>query len=118
MKTAKLNTLYLTRGDTFYYSFTFKSNNQPIDLSLNNAIEVDVRSGISRRGKLIKKLILNDGLEITADDNNTLVMTINPEVTENMRAGKYYIDIRITDANNNKFTYAWGIIQVRENITD
>lgn len=118
MKTAQLKNLFLTRGDTFFQALRFESNGEPIDLSVNNEINVDIRQGITRQGKLIKKLSLGDGLEIVGEENDVLTIKMSTEITETMRGGKYYLDVQITDEENDKYTYCWGQIIVRENITD
>ena len=118
MKTAQLNPMYLTRGDTFYQALKFQSDGEPIDLSLNNSIEVDIRKGITRTGKLIIKLVVGDGLTIGGEDNDVLILKVDPETTNDMVGGKYYLDVQIVDSDDNKFTFAWGQIIVRENITE
>ena len=121
MKLVRLKDYILTRGDTFYriFSFTLRTpeGREPINLTEYPVISIDIRKGITKKGELMASLSLfNGGITITGDNNNILELLYFD--TENWKGGDYFYDIRFTDNTNKTFTYSWGKLIVRENITE
>lgn len=119
---ATLSTKTIVRGDTFSELLVFNTVVEgssvpvPIDLTIYDNIKMELRRGTNRRTTLIKTFTIGDGLTISGDSNNELVITYSTAITDELTAGKYYRDIRFVSGSEVK-TYLEGNIIVTENIT-
>ncbi len=118
-QTLRLDSKLITKGDTFKEVFSFfDEDDNPINLTTYNEIKMDIRSGLSARSELIYSASLGTGeIIISGTNNNILEITIPSSETVVWKRGDYNRDVRFID-DDTVDTLLWGIIKIRENITD
>ena len=87
--------IYLTKGDSFPLKFTArnKETQEPYILQPGDIVRFAV------------KKTYKDPDPLFYIDSDTYYITIEPEHTEDLQAGKYVFDVQLTFADGEKFTY-------------
>lgn len=134
----KLDQVEFVRGDYYVESFAFYEDEEettPIDLTVYDEIYMDIRVEPKESSKRILRLSLGNGISITGDNNEILMIEIESDNSElfsssfyqlNMSTGTlaqrtasgiYYRDIRFI-INDVVFTMLNGKIKIISNITN
>lgn len=134
----KLDQVEFVRGDYFTESFAFYEDEEettPIDLTVYDEIYMDIRVEPKESSKRILRLSLGNGISITGDDNEILMIEIESDNSELFSSsfyqfnnstgtlaqrtvsGIYYRDIRFI-INDVVFTMLSGKIKIISNITN
>ncbi len=100
----------LVRGDTFTLTLTFNKNIDgvitPIDLTVYDDIKIEVRNNPNRDADKFITVSLNDGVVVSGNDNNTLIITMSKDQTDTL----------VTNTNQfvpNNSTYTTPTLQSR-----
>ena len=120
MKAAKVQTFYITVGDVYMEQFTFLDNDDnPIDLTQFDEIIMDIRTGQDVDAKFIYTASLtNTDISVSGDNNNIITINISPLNTILWTDQTLFRDIRFIKTTGEVYTYVYGDIQVRKNITE
>lgn len=91
------NRIRLTRGDSFYatVSMRYKLTGQKYVPAVGDSIRFALKKTYSDATPLITKIIPND----------TLLLELSPQDTENMAFGEYVYDIELTKADGDVDTF-------------
>lgn len=103
----------LVQNQDFGTVLTFINNGNPLDLSLYNAIKMQVKS--SRSSTAVISLEIGSGLTISGPDNNILSISISADQTKLLCEETYYYDILFASAI--KTYYVEGKITIKKTRT-
>lgn len=104
----------LTRTDSSvqYFEATTGSDEEPLDLALFDDIVMEIREGESHTTRHIATLKLGEGITITGEDNNGLLIDLSSQITQLFRYKISYHALRFVYAGQNAIeTWATGRIR-------
>lgn len=102
-----------TRGDTFRRVFTLSFAGVVGNLTGGSAAMELKRS----RTPTAPSVVFTPYLSIPTPTNGKIVLEVPASFTANMEVGRYYWDLKYTDASGRQFRYLGGTIDVNERIT-
>jgi hypothetical protein len=125
----QLETYTITRGNPFNILLRFEKPGTPAvgetpagdptpePLSIYDNIRADIRERASYTSRLIFRKELGDGITVSGDDNDNLLIEVSAEDSALFDDGTYYYDI-VFYVGSNPFTQLKGGILITLNISE
>jgi hypothetical protein len=115
----EIATISVKRGDNHVFALYFFLNDEvsPYDLTQWDEIKMQIRTELNQYSYLAATLsTADDSLEI--ENTNKLIVHLTSEVTEKLnRAGIYFYEIKLIDADGEATTVLKGKFNVELNVT-
>lgn len=102
----------LIRGDTLNIQFEIEADTVINPLSENFAVTFSLKQAASDTGYVFQK----DKTALTTIADNTFIIRVAPEDTQNLIPGWYYYDLQL-EFDNDTYTIALGMLQLIRDIT-